>query len=55
MKRIKYTLDAREKNSKLLVLKDEEGNVLSFDKNIISKSLAKKLGVKEGDTLKTEK
>ncbi|PRR81831.1 FtsX-like permease family protein [Clostridium vincentii] len=49
---IKYTLEAREKDSTLLVLKDAEGEVLSFDKNIVSKSLAKKLGVKEGDTLK---
>lgn len=49
---VKFTLDSREKDSKLLVLKDEEGNNLSFEKNIISKSLANKLGVKEGDTLK---
>jgi putative ABC transport system permease protein len=47
-----YTLDAREQESKLLVLKDEAGNNLSFDENIISKSLAKKMGIHEGDTLK---
>jgi len=51
-KEVKYKVDAREKDSKLLVLKDEEGNNLSFEKNIISKSLAKKLGITEGDTLK---
>jgi len=51
-KEIKYTLEAREKNSNLLELKDEEETVLSFDKNIISNTLAKKLEVKEGDTLK---
>lgn len=50
-KDISINLEGREKDSKLINLHDEEDNSLNFKDNIITSSLASKLGVKEGDVI----
>lgn len=49
---ISFMLEGHEKSEKLFVLKDDENNTLSFNDVIITKSLANRLNIKQGDTLK---
>lgn len=53
---ISVNLEGREEGTSLLKLVDNKENELSFEENIITNSLAKKMGVKEGDeiTLKSD-
>lgn len=51
-KEVRFTIESREKNSKLVNLYDSEDNRISFKNVIITISLAKKLNVKEGDQIK---
>lgn len=50
-KELSFMLEGHDKNEKLFVLKDEEDNRLSFEDVIITQSLAKRLDVKQGDTV----
>ncbi|MGL5087020.1 MAG: ABC transporter permease, partial [Clostridium sp.] len=51
---ISFNLDGRQKDTSLLKLIDDKGNKLNFNENIITDSLAKKLGVIEGATITIE-
>lgn len=48
---VSFNLEGREKDTSLLKLVDNKGNKLSFKDNIITDSLAKKIGVREGDEI----
>ena len=48
---VSFSLEGREKDTSLLKLVYNKGNKLSFEDNIITDSLAKKIGAKEGDEI----
>ncbi|MCX7747763.1 MAG: ABC transporter permease [Clostridia bacterium] len=49
-----FTINGIQKDAKLVELRDAKGNKISFDRVIITKPLAKKLGLKEKDLLKVK-
>lgn len=53
-KEVVFTIESRDKNSRLVNLYDFENNRISFNNVIITTSLANKLNVKEGDLIKVK-
>lgn len=53
-KEVSFKLEGREKDSKLIKLYGKDGSELSFNDNIITASLADKLGADEGDEVTVE-